>query len=121
MGGIQGAWPGGPRRDDHRAEPRAWRLESLEHRADRLADGRRSSKASRRRKLVWSTFAVAALAAGVGGFVLGRSSEQTAAEVAAAAEAPVGGPEGDLAKVLGDESTKVIRNMWLSEIIEKQR
>lgn len=121
MSGIQGAWPGGPRQADHRKAPgRAWRLESLEDRADRVADRAKSRRTQKRGNQILSLLAVAAVVAGITGFTLGRSSGRSAADVAAALEAPEPS-EGGLEEFLASEGTRVIRNMWLSEILEQQR
>ena len=121
MSGIQGAWPGGPRRAENRAAPRrAWRLDSLETRADRAADGRRAHRKSQRGRRIVSTLVVAGVCAGGVGFVLGRGAARTTDQVTADLESSAV-PESDISRIIAGEGRRVVRNMWLSEILEQQR
>lgn len=84
--------------------------------AGRLARRRRRRTRSARR--VATVAAVVALAAG---YVLGRQSERTAAEVARERSQVRLEAEGsDLRRLLGGQADRVIQQMWLTELAETQ-
>lgn len=63
---------------------------------------------------------ILAVVAGGTGYWLGKGAERTSEEVAASVEA-ANAPASGLEQVIAGEGRKVIRNMWLSEILEQNR
>lgn len=115
-----GSYPGGPRRRRSGEEPESppARLQTLEERAEREARARRSRGERQRRRRIVAVLVVASVVAGGVGFVLGvqadKASEELTAQREQARRAP--GLEG----VLRGEADRVIQQMWLSEILERQ-
>ena len=118
---IAGSYPGGPRRSGEDADDRPrtrTRLETLEERAERVSHVRRSRNERQRRRRMAAVLVVASLLAGGIGFVLGVQADKGSEELTAQREDARrrSGIEG----VLRGEADRVIQQMWLSEIMERQ-
>lgn len=115
---MKGAWPGGPPRSGDSAN-RTRPIRTMEQRiaGAQVAGQRRETR--RRRAQFAALVASAGIAAAALGFVIGERSSQTAEEVTARAlrEQASDGMEG----VLRSESSRIITEMWRTELLEAAR
>ncbi|MBW3535867.1 MAG: hypothetical protein KY453_11740 [Gemmatimonadetes bacterium] len=116
---ISGRYPGGPRRIADGDAPRpTTRLETEDERVARADQARRAAAVRRRRRRVVGVLLAACLLAGGGGFLLGLQADKASEELTAAREGTAG--KGGLEGVLRGEANRVIQQMWLTEIQERQ-
>lgn len=121
MGGekISGSYPGGPRRRADGGEDRpTTRLETEDERVARADRARRGGAVRRRRRRILGVLVVALLLAGGGGYLLGLQADKDSEELTsqrAEARRPAG-----LEGMLRGEADRVIQQMWLTEIQERQ-
>lgn len=114
---ISGSYPGGPRRPSNReGDAGPTRLETLEERADRDAF-RRQARTGRRRRRRWVIgLGASMVVAGGVGFLLGHQATRESEELAA--ERQEAASRTGLEDMMHGEATRVIQQMWLSEIME---
>lgn len=118
-GRIGGSYPGGPRRRSAGdAEPEPTPLPSVEERGSRGRAARRSARERRRRRRAVGVLVAASVLAGGAGFVLGVQANRESEELTA--EREQARTSSGIAGMLRGETDRVIQQMWLSEIIERE-
>lgn len=122
---LRGMWPGGPSKEDDGDAPRARhrRLRTVEERSSARSDARSRRSRRNRTTRVFVGVAVAVIVAGLGGWALGRRANLTQQEMMAEvmARGQQDAPTGDLQSFMQGQSTRIIQQMWLTEIGENKR